>query len=131
MKLAGSAEKSSGAGVRDIAVLKDNERYIYNLVTKAKFNSKPTFAAMKSSLQELLRMMKKEGVDSVVMPRIGCGLDGLKWEVVKELLKEVFRGSEVTLVIYTFVPSRPERVWCSVHIGYKCAVTQWCCYNRF
>eukprot|EP00659_Diplonema_papillatum_P008536 gene8536-13186_t len=36
--------------------------------------------------------MKQNQVDELSMPEIGCGLDGLKWPDVAEIIKEVFAG---------------------------------------
>lgn len=42
------------------------------------------------------------GVSKIAMPRIGCGLDGMVWDKVHDLLNEVFSNENVEIVIYTF-----------------------------
>lgn len=42
------------------------------------------------------------------MPRIGCGIDGLHWDKVSDLIKEVFGKENVEITIYTFVPKWEE-----------------------
>ena len=87
--------------VGGVAILKDKERFIYNLVTKHKYYEKPTMTDLRNSLLEMRKHMKEKGVESVGMPRIGCGLDLLDWGQVKRLLEEVFQDSSINIVIFT------------------------------
>ena len=91
--------------VGGVAILKQKERYIYNLVTKKKYYEKPTFADLRSSLLQMRKHMKENGVEGVAMPKIGCGLDLLDWLQVKRLLKEVFENSGFNIVVYTGLSS--------------------------
>lgn len=45
--------RSQKAGSGDVAVLKDNERFIYYLVTKPKSYEKPTYESLQSSLENM------------------------------------------------------------------------------
>lgn len=74
--------------------------FIYYLVTKANYYDKPTMDTLRQSLVAMREHMILHGVTTVGIPRIGCGLDGLKWPRVKELLMEVF--------------SEPDERWCTV-----------------
>lgn len=47
---------------------------------------------------------KSNGVHKLAIPRIGCGLDGLEWDKVKDQLNEVFAGESIEIVVYNFVP---------------------------
>ncbi|KAF0682258.1 ADP-ribose glycohydrolase OARD1-like, partial [Aphis craccivora] len=40
-------------------------------------------------------------VTQLACPRLGCDLDGLKWEVVRNILRYIFRDSPVYIQIYT------------------------------
>jgi len=42
-------------------------------------------------------------VPKLAMPRIGCGLDGLNWPKVKEIICQVFQADSVELVVYNYV----------------------------
>src|SRR3989338_8473440 len=63
--------KDQGVKVGGIAVLYDfsNNRYIYYLVTKKFYWSKPTYDTLEAALQSMLVHMKTNGVSSVSMPR--------------------------------------------------------------
>ena len=45
--------KRSGAGVTDIAVLKEGKRFIYNLVTKEVYHGKPTYDSLRKCLEKM------------------------------------------------------------------------------
>lgn len=38
----------------------------------------------------------------MALPRIGCGLDGLEWDKVKDMLHEVFGDESVEIVVYNY-----------------------------
>ncbi len=33
------------------------------------------------------------------MPKIGCGLDGLNWDIVRSIIKEVFKDTDIEILI--------------------------------
>ena len=43
---------------------------------------------------------EKNGVTEVAMPTIGCGLDKLVWEDVRDLLVRMFRNTKVEITVY-------------------------------
>lgn len=38
------------------------------------------------------------------MPKIGCGLDGLKWEDVKASVQDIFKDTDVEICVSMFDP---------------------------
>ena len=34
------------------------------------------------------------------MPRIGCGLDKLNWKNVKNMIKEIFKDTDIAIEVY-------------------------------
>jgi len=92
--------KNSGAGIGGVAVLKDKERYIYNLVTKEKYSDKPTYESVKKSLEAMKSHALSNGVAQISMPMIGCGLDGLNWPAVRTLIKNVFQLEKIQVTVY-------------------------------
>jgi len=53
-------------------------RYAFYLITKARYYQKPTYKTLTAALRSLRAICTKLGVESVSMPRIGCGLDRLE-----------------------------------------------------
>lgn len=77
----------------------------FNLVTKEHYWEKPTINTMRNALMDLKNLcihaltysnLKKF---SLAMPRIGCGLDRLKWEQVRDLIHEVFDDTDVDITV--------------------------------
>ncbi|XP_051736701.1 ADP-ribose glycohydrolase OARD1 [Ctenopharyngodon idella] len=83
------------------AVLKSYDRFVYYLVTKKKYNQKPTYDNLKNSLVSMREHCLANGVNSISMPRIGCGLDKLKWGKVSSIITEVFQDTKISITVYT------------------------------
>ncbi|XP_052845642.1 ADP-ribose glycohydrolase OARD1 [Drosophila gunungcola] len=85
-----------------VAIIHDQQRYIYYLITKKSSWGKPTYELLHSSLVAMRQHMISHQVTKLAMPRIGCGLDGLKWPKVKELVCTVFQLDALELVVYNY-----------------------------
>ncbi|XP_064540616.1 ADP-ribose glycohydrolase OARD1 [Drosophila montana] len=88
----------------EMAVLKDDERYIYYLVTKSQSWALPTYESLQSSLEKMRDHMVKNDIHKLAIPRIGCGIDGLEWDKVSAVLTEVFQREDVEITVYNYVP---------------------------
>jgi O-acetyl-ADP-ribose deacetylase (regulator of RNase III) len=88
--------------VGQIAVLEQEDRFIYYLVTKKYSNGKPTLDDLISSLEKVRDHCAEHGVKLLAMPRIGCGLDRLEWRHVKPKIEEVFSGLDISITVYNF-----------------------------
>lgn len=104
--------KAQKIGVGGVAVLdrRDTDgRYVYYLITKPRYFHKPTYQTLASSLAAMFQHMAANGVRRVAMPEIGCGLDGLEWGKVKEMLLTMVTGSGLQVTVYHFKPARQMR----------------------
>lgn len=83
-------------------MLRDGEeRFIYNLVTKSKYFHKPTYSSLEESLRRLKDHAEENSVHHLAMPKIGCGLDKMEWNKVKDLIGRVFEGaSNIEILVY-------------------------------
>jgi O-acetyl-ADP-ribose deacetylase (regulator of RNase III) len=93
--------KKSGTDIGGVATLMDGKRFIYNLVTKAKYSDKPTYESLRQSLESMRSHAIKNGVAEIAVPKIGCGLDGLQWNAVRTLVKNVFLKDKISITVYT------------------------------
>ena len=73
---------------------------VYNLVTKARCYDKPTILALQDALDGLKNYVISHKITEIVMPKIGCGLDRLKWNEVSLLIKDTFADTDVNITIY-------------------------------
>ena len=78
---------------------------VINLVTKSKYWQKPTYDSLKESLIELRDTLCRFSnltlfAKTLVMPRIGCGLDKLQWKNVKKMIKDIFEDTDVAIEVY-------------------------------
>jgi O-acetyl-ADP-ribose deacetylase (regulator of RNase III) len=85
------------------------ERHVYYLITKPKFSDKPTYDTLGMSLGAMFSHMHANGIKSISMPEIGCGLDGLSWPKVHEMLCAMVAGSGITVTVYHFKPA--QQMW--------------------
>ena len=70
-----------------------------NLVTKERYFHKPTLETLKQSLVDLREQALSRDLRKLAMPKIGCGLDKLQWEDVRELIKTVFGYTDIEILV--------------------------------
>lgn len=80
------------------ALLIDN---VFNLVTKDRVYHKPTYDTLIETLKDMKEQCENLDINKIAMPRIGCGLDGLSWDTVEEIIKEVFEDTDMEILICT------------------------------
>ena len=72
---------------------------VFNLITKKYYYNKPTL----ESLTEAIKVMKNQAVlldiHKIAMPKIGCGLDRLNWCQVREVIKEIFKDTDIEILV--------------------------------
>lgn len=80
--------KNQNVNVGEIAWLYRGNRYIYYLVTKEYYWHKPTYDSIRSSIRNLFILCEEHNVKSLSIPKLGCGLDKLQWNKVKQIIIE-------------------------------------------
>lgn len=73
---------------------------VFNLITKHKVWQKPTYDSMHLALRKLLYECEIRDIKKLAMPKIGCGLDGLNWERVSQMIREIFEDTDIQITIY-------------------------------
>ena len=74
--------------------------FVYYLVTKARYFHKPTLDAVRRSCEWMRDHAVAHGVRTIALPRIGCGLDGLRWPDVRATLCKVFEETNIRVEVY-------------------------------
>lgn len=72
---------------------------VFNLVTKQKYFHKPTYDSLGRVLSIMRSMVVNQDIQYIAMPKIGCGLDGLKWKNVERMLKSIFDEDDVNIIV--------------------------------
>ena len=73
---------------------------VFNLITKYKVWQKPTYDSMNLALRRLLYECENLNIKKLSMPKIGCGIDGLDWERVSLMIKEIFEDTNIEITVY-------------------------------
>lgn len=72
---------------------------VFNLVTKKKYYQKPTYSTLKHALIEMKKYAMLHGIHTIAMPLIGCGLDGLSWEIVRKIIQDYFKNTDIKIIV--------------------------------
>lgn len=111
---AGIAKKFAAMGVKKKLIKQYNKQWqgrgyclfvetdgvlVANLVTKERYFHKPTLETLRQSLEDLRKQALEHGLKKLAMPKIGCGLDKLEWNNVSAVIKEVFGGTDIDILV--------------------------------
>lgn len=80
------------------ALLVDN---VFNLVTKPRCFHKPTYDSLYETLCDMRMQCEALDITKLAMPRIGCGLDKLEWDSVKDVIDDVFDDMDIEILVCT------------------------------
>lgn len=72
---------------------------VLSMITKGYAQSKPTYENMYEALYHLRIATEKLEINSIAMPLIGCGLDGLKWPIVRAMIKDIFEDTDIDILV--------------------------------
>ena len=72
---------------------------VLNLVTKVRYWNKPSYSTIETALFNLRKTAELNNIHQLAMPRIGCGLDGLEWDKVKNIISDIFNDSNIDIIV--------------------------------
>ncbi|MDE5584274.1 MAG: macro domain-containing protein [Ruminococcus sp.] len=72
---------------------------VFNLITKKTWRNKPTYESLEKSLAELKRQTAEMNVRKIAIPKIACGLDGLEWEKVSKMIRNIFSDTDIDILV--------------------------------
>ena len=72
----------------------------FNLITKEFVWQKPTYITMEKALRELFVQISDRNIKKIAMPLIGCGIDGLKFKFVRQLIIDIFQNLDIEITVY-------------------------------
>ncbi|MBC6695248.1 macro domain-containing protein [Terrisporobacter mayombei] len=72
---------------------------VINMITKEKYWHKPTYNDFSQALLDVVSLCKQEDIKKLGMPKIGCGLDRLQWEKVKQIIEHHFKDLDIEIIV--------------------------------
>lgn len=72
---------------------------VFNLITKERYWNIPTYNSVKESLIKMKNQIEQEKITKLAMPKIASGLDQKKWEKIREMIKDVFKETDVEILV--------------------------------
>lgn len=69
-----------------VFIFQDKEKYIINFPTKRHWRDKSKLEDIDAGLVDMVAQVKRLGIKSVAIPKLGCGLGGLEWVDVLPLI---------------------------------------------
>ena len=107
--------------VGEVLVFQSGNRYIFSLITKRNFFHKPTYETLQLCLENLCEKLVLLGVNTLSVPKLGCGLDGLSWNFVLKLMQTTFNNC-FNLRIRVYCLAQLSNRYASYNINYICFV---------
>ena len=87
----------------------ESQRFVYHLITKVRYFHEPTYNALSFSLETRKNHAGSNNVLCICMPQIGCGLDEVDWSKVRTLIREVFRRTNIKIIVFLKPSKQPPR----------------------
>lgn len=88
--------KKIGSNIYPDVIKIDN---VFNLVTKHKYYNKPTYTDFERTIIRLKYLLKELDIKYLAIPKLGCGLDKLVWESVKDILYKHFEDLDIEVLV--------------------------------
>ena len=73
---------------------------VVNIVTKDKYWNKPTYQSFQEALKITRDLCLKYNITTLVMPRIGSGLDKLDWNECRRYIQEILVDGGINVEVY-------------------------------
>ncbi|KAJ8981048.1 hypothetical protein NQ317_018020, partial [Molorchus minor] len=111
----------------------ETSRRVFYLVTKHLSRDKPTYENVWESLISLRGALLSQEVTYLAIPKLSCGLDGLNWRVVRNMLEVLFQFTGIEVLVCSYHPGVPiaERtVDCYFYQQSRCKKGSFCRYRH-
>lgn len=80
----------------------ENGQWIFNLATQDLPGANATYEALYFSLNRALSVMPMARLKTLSLPQIGCGVGGLEWEIVSEIIKLLADTHKTLITVYIY-----------------------------
>ncbi len=83
-----------------LAVKETNGKTIVNFPTKQHWKDASKYEYVEMGLKALKDAIIRHNLNSIALPALGCGLGGLKWEMVKQLIDKELGLLAIEVFVY-------------------------------
>lgn len=93
--------KSTGFVTGDVFPYYDKQTdvVVFNLMTQRHWTTPATIEAIAMSVERMFMHAQTLNIQKIGIPKIGCGLGGLDWDVVRPVLEKLSNEYHITLVV--------------------------------
>ena len=99
-------------------------RLIINFPTKAHWKSNSRLKDIELGMDDLIKVVIENGVNSIALPPLGCGFGGLRWSEVKPIIVRAFANiPDVEVLLYS--PNQAIAPEERIVAGEKPKLTRW------
>jgi len=75
-------------------------KLIINFPTKVHWREQSSYEYIEAGLQALKMLIKKQYIKSIAIPKLGCGLGGLNWPIIRSIMINNLYNIDIDIVIY-------------------------------
>ncbi len=79
---------------------KNNEKWVLLFPTKKHWRSPSKISYIEKGLQKFVQTYESLGIESIALPRLGCGNGGLDWNDVKPIMEHYLKQLPIHIYIY-------------------------------
>ena len=76
-----------------------NNQLTLNLITKEKYYHKPTYQTFQEAIENLKIYCDAFEIRKLAIPLLGAGLDKLDWNINKEIIKSIFKDTDIEILV--------------------------------
>lgn len=95
-----SACKSGEFKIGRVLPIKEYGKWIVHFPTKEHWSHPSEYEYIGDGLITLATWIQEAKIESVAIPALGCGLGGLEWSRVQQMIEETFSGSTTRIDLY-------------------------------
>ena len=89
--------------IGNLLIVPVDNKFIVNFPTKKHWRNKSDLEFIKIGLEELKVAIKDFNIKSIALPKLGCGLGGLDWNEVFDLIKDFHNSIVDNVLVQIFI----------------------------
>ncbi|XP_060845354.1 ADP-ribose glycohydrolase OARD1-like [Rhopalosiphum padi] len=109
-------QKVRVGGIAELKVNQGKDIYVFYLLTKVLYHHKPALQCLANALIQLRNRLADLCINLLIIPKLGCALDGLNWYEVRGMLHSTFVDRNVQIIVCD-----PENLQITRHVIATCA----------